>query len=81
MPIAKNSTTDITEDFDNWFYHTDPRTGVGIVINYFFYLDGQGGPSINLYTVSPEDVAKNDWHSDMKMVDWDELLTPHQEAT
>ena len=76
--MAQRKNPEPSEDFDNWFYETAPRTGVGIVINYF-KMDGQGGPSINLYTVSPEDVDKNDWHSDMKMVDWDEILTPHQE--
>ncbi len=53
-------------EFDGWKYFLDDKSGVGIVINYFYeqglYLEE---PQLNVYVVPKDKVANNHWHDDM----------------
>ena len=56
-------------DFDEWKYFLDDKSGVGIVINYFYeqglYLEE---PQLNVYVVPKDKVANNHWHDDMYQI-------------
>ena len=51
-------------DFDEWKYYLDDKSGIGIVINYFYEQELEE-PYLNVYVVPKDKVANNHWHDDM----------------
>ena len=51
-------------EFDEWKYYLDDKSGIGIVINYFYEQELEE-PYLNVYVVPKDKVANNHWHDDM----------------
>ena len=54
-------------EFDDWQYFLDDKSGVGIVINYFYEQELEE-PYLNVYVVPKDKVANNHWNDDMYQI-------------
>ena len=61
--IEKTLLGNINE-FDEWKYYLDDKSGIGIVINYFYEQELEE-PYLNVYVVPKEKAPNNNWHDYM----------------
>ena len=64
--IEKTLLGNINE-FDEWKYYLYDKSGVGIVINYFYEQELEE-PHLNIYVVPKEKAPNNNWHDDMYQI-------------
>ena len=54
-------------EFDDWQYFLDDKSGIGIVINYFYEQELEV-PQLNVYVVPKADTSENNWNDVMYQI-------------
>ena len=58
---------DKVNEFDDWQYFLDDKSGIGIVINYFYEQELEV-PQLNVYVVPKADTSENNWNDVMYQI-------------